>query len=250
MSIVTAGSSDISLFFFIVEDVGGTNPGEPKTGLTHSDLDSAYFTRIRSTTTQITPLSTLAAANSSHSDGGFKEIDGTNRKGVYRFDPPDAPFVSGVNEVEVGLNVAAAANAIARPLRISILDLDLRTAGADNKVLISTDAQDLSSSFDVNTKRINGNANAAIRLALSAGTMVPGTVDNTALTPTTTQFEADDITEATADHYVGRSIIFTSGALLDQYTNIVDYSLESGRGRFTVQELTEAPGNNDTFLII
>ena len=126
MSIVTAGSSDISLFFFIVEDVGGTNPGEPKTGLTHSDLDSAYFTRIRSTTTQITPLSTLAAANSSHSDGGFKEIDGTNRKGVYRFDPPDAPFVSGVNEVEVGLNIASAANAIARPLKVSILDFDLR----------------------------------------------------------------------------------------------------------------------------
>lgn len=93
-------------------------------------------------------------------------------------------------------------------------------------------------------------AAAAANLALSAGTMLPGTVDNTAHTPTTTEFEADDITEATADHFNGRVIIFTSGALQYQATTISDYALVGGRGHFTVVALTEAPANNATFIII
>lgn len=79
--------------------------------------------------------------------------------------------------------------------------------------------------------------------------IVHGTVDNTGFTPTTTEFEADDITEATADHFIGRVIVFTSGVLLAQSTTISDYSLATGRGHFTVALLTDAPGNNDTFRI-
>ena len=67
---------------------------------------------------------------------------------------------------------------------------------------------------------------------------------------TTTAFEADDITEATADHYIGRIIIFTSGALQYQATDITDYELSGSNGKFTVSALTEAAGNNDTFIII
>ena len=97
---------------------------------------------------------------------------------------------------------------------------------------------------------LNGIAAAAVKLALSAGTMVAGTVDDTAHTPTTTEFEVDDITEATADHYIGRVILFTSGALSEQATAIVDYALVTGRGHFTVSAMTEAPANNDTFIIV
>lgn len=93
-------------------------------------------------------------------------------------------------------------------------------------------------------------AAAAAKLATSAGTMVTGTVDNSAHTPTTTEFEADNITEATADHYNGRIIIFTSGALTGQATDITDYALSGANGHFTVTALTEAPANNDTFIII
>lgn len=91
---------------------------------------------------------------------------------------------------------------------------------------------------------------AAGRLKLSAETMVPGTVDNTGFSPTTTEFEADDITEATADHFNGRIVIFTSGALQYQATDITEYALASGRGHFTVTALTEAPGNDVTFIIV
>lgn len=93
-------------------------------------------------------------------------------------------------------------------------------------------------------------ATAAARLALSAGQMVPGTVDTSAHTPTTTEFEADDITEATADHYIGRVVVFTSGALAGQVTDITDYALSGANGHLTVTALTEAAANDDTFIIV
>lgn len=97
---------------------------------------------------------------------------------------------------------------------------------------------------------INASTAAAVRQALAAATIITGTVDSTGFSPTTTEFEADDITEATADHYNGRVIIFTSGALIGQATSISDYAIASGRGHFTVPALTEAPANDVTFIIV
>ncbi len=93
-------------------------------------------------------------------------------------------------------------------------------------------------------------AAAAAKLATSAGQMITFTVDNSVLTPTTTQFECDDITEATADHYKDRVVIFTSGALAGQAKAITAYAKVGSNGRFTVGTLTEAPANNDTGIII
>lgn len=77
-----------------------------------------------------------------------------------------------------------------------------------------------------------------------------GTVDNSAHTPTSTEFEADDITEATADHFIGRNVYFLTGVLAGQGTDITDYALSGSNGHFTVTAMTEAPGNNDTFVIL
>lgn len=87
-------------------------------------------------------------------------------------------------------------------------------------------------------------------MKMAGGTIVEGTVswDNT--NATTTVFYSDDITEATADHYIGRVVIFTSGALLYQATDITDYALVAGEGKFTVTALTEAPADNVTFVIV
>lgn len=106
--------------------------------------------------------------------------------------------------------------------------------------------------LDVNVEEINDSTAAAQRLALSAAQIIPGTVDTATNThtPTTTEFQADDITEATADHFNGRIVIFTSGALLGQATDITDYVAVGGIGQFTVTALTEAPANNDTFIIV
>ena len=83
----------------------------------------------------------------------------------------------------------------------------------------------------------------------SLSVIVEGTVDTTGVAATTTEFESDDITEATADHYNGRIVIFTSGILTGQATDITDYALNGGRGHFTVTALTEAPPNDCTFTI-
>ena len=95
-------------------------------------------------------------------------------------------------------------------------------------------------------------ATAAARLALSAGQIIPGTVDTVTNThtPTTTEFQADNITEATADHFNGRIVIFTSGALAGQATDITDYAAVGGIGQFTVTAMTEAPANNDSFIVV
>lgn len=93
---------------------------------------------------------------------------------------------------------------------------------------------------------------AAARLALTCGQMVPFTVDTAtnSHTPTTTEFQADDVAEATADHFSGRVIVWTSGALAGQATDITDYARVGGIGQFTVTALTEAPANDDTGIII
>ena len=87
------------------------------------------------------------------------------------------------------------------------------------------------------------------KLGLTLGASPTGTVDDT-VAPTTSQFEAADITEATTNHYNGRVILWTSGALSGQAALIQGYQLVSGRGRFTVSTMTEAAADGDTFIII
>lgn len=87
-------------------------------------------------------------------------------------------------------------------------------------------------------------------MAAAATTMITGIVswDNT--NATTTVIFSSDIIEATADHYNGRLFVPTSGVLVGQYTDITDYELSAGEGKFTVTALTEAPADNTTFVIL
>lgn len=104
--------------------------------------------------------------------------------------------------------------------------------------------------LSVNTTQLGGSATPVTNLAAAASTIVPGTVDTAGFSPTTSAFETSSITEATADHFVGRLVIFRSGALLYQQALITAYSLVSGRGRFTVTTMTDAPANGDSFAIV
>lgn len=107
-----------------------------------------------------------------------------------------------------------------------------------------------SDALDVNVAEIGGDTTSPAKLASAANMVLPGTVDDSAFSSTTTEFESDDITEATADHFIGRHVIFTSGALIYQAREITDYALSGANGHFTVSALTEAPVNNDTFIIV
>jgi hypothetical protein len=102
----------------------------------------------------------------------------------------------------------------------------------------------------VNPTQINGSANAAARLALSAAQIIPFTVDTAGFSPTNTAFETSSITEATADHYKDRIVIWTTGALAGQQQGVTVYALNTGRGRFTLTAGTEAAANGDTGILV
>ena len=126
--IVTAGSTNVSVYYYIVQDASGTSPGEPVTGLLFSDIEtggSASYARQGAARTDLT-LITLASASAAHSDGGFILVDDTNMPGLYRCDYPDSAFATGVDQVFCSIVVASANNAVAAPILVDITDVDLR----------------------------------------------------------------------------------------------------------------------------
>lgn len=102
--------------------------------------------------------------------------------------------------------------------------------------------------MNVNVDTVGGSATNAANLAAVSSASITGTSDNTGFTATSTTMDST-ITEATTDHFKGRIINFTSGALLGQSSDITGYSLVSGRGRFVFTALTEAVPNGTTFVI-
>ena len=125
---ITAGATDQTIYVEAVEDVGGTSPGEPKTGLINTNITGSYV-RTREARVAIT-MATLAAASATHVDGGFIEVDAANTPGLYRTDLPDAAVATGLPEVIAFYEVATGSNALIRPLRIQISELDLQDGAA------------------------------------------------------------------------------------------------------------------------
>jgi len=122
--IVKAGSANVSVYYYIVQDASGTSPGEPVTGLLFSDIEtggSASFMRQGAARVDLT-LITLASASATHADGGFILVDDANMPGLYRCDYPDAAFVTGVDQTFCQIVVASANNAVAAPILIDIDD--------------------------------------------------------------------------------------------------------------------------------
>ena len=56
------------------------------------------------------------------------------------------------------------------------------------------------------------------------------------------------LAEATDDHYIGRVVVFTSGAAAYQASDITDY--EGATGTITITAITTAPSAADTFVVI
>jgi hypothetical protein len=104
--------------------------------------------------------------------------------------------------------------------------------------------------LQADTYQLAGFTNAASALATAASVMQTGTTTNAGFTATSTIFETGSITEATTDHYKGRIICFTNNAVAYQASAITAYSLSGGRGRFTVNSLTEAVPDATTFIIL
>jgi hypothetical protein len=79
--------------------------------------------------------------------------------------------------------------------------------------------------------------------------MASGIVRGVAQTGTlsTTQMTTD-LSEITDEHYNGGVVVFLSGNLAGQRTDITDYT--GSGGLITMTQVTEAPANNDEFIIV
>lgn len=98
--------------------------------------------------------------------------------------------------------------------------------------------------IDANMGAISGDATAADNLEEGANALVATTVNDAGAS--TTAFIITS-SEATDDHFNGRIITFTSGALIGQATDITDYT--GATKTVTVTALTEAPANGVSFVI-
>lgn len=99
--------------------------------------------------------------------------------------------------------------------------------------------------MDSNVSALNNVNASAVALERSASTIVTGAAE--AGTLSTTQMTTD-LTEATDDHYNGRVVIWTSGVLSGQASDITDYT--GSTGMLTYTGATEAPSAADTFVIV
>ena len=133
-----------------------------------------------------------------------------------------------------GADIAADIAAIKVDTAATLIDTaEIGAAGAGLTALVA------------DVTKINGSATAAAQLALSADTIVSGIATGT---PTTTTMAASALTEATNDHYNGRVIIWTSGVLANQATDITAYT--GSTKTFTFTAVTEAAAATDTFIIV
>jgi len=117
----------------------------------------------------------------------------------------------------------------------------------DELVVVDGNVDDIETALaaGVDMASISGSTAGADRLELSTLSIIPGTAETGTLS--TTQMSSN-LAEATDDHYIGRTIIWTSGVLIGQATDITDYT--GVAGVLTYSAVTEAPSNNDTFIII
>lgn len=125
--IVAKGAVDQTIYVEILDSASTT--GGRKTGIVYNSAGlTAYYVRNGASATAIT-LATLAAANSAHSDGGFKEVDATNMPGVYRLDLPDAAVASGADSVVVTIKGASGAAQVSAEIQLTGINAQNATTG-------------------------------------------------------------------------------------------------------------------------
>lgn len=160
------------------------------------------------------------------------------------------------NTDTLGMLTLEAHDAAMRPIRMEFMVIpaniyDSWIAGTDKQAV---DVQEFNGNaasgflsgtdhFKGDILKISGETDPADKLAEGAKALVTGTVS----TSSTTTVITTNLTEATNDHYNGRTITFVTGVLAGQSAEITDYSGASKN--LTVTALTEAPSSGDTFVI-
>lgn len=175
---LVAGSVDLSIPVILRSTTDNTEA----TGKAFGDVTASYWRQggIRINI----PAITLAAVNSAHADGGFKEVDSTNMPGNYRFDLPDAAQATGADWVVISIKVAGCY------VFFQLFYLTGETATLLNRVLDATEIR-----------------RAAVNDAAAS----------------TTKF-ISNLTETDNDFWNRGAILFTSGNNSGQMRRIKDYN--------------------------
>lgn len=127
---------------------------------------------------------------------------------------------------------------------VDTTEIGVAGAGLTNIGTIAN-VTDVTNQVTADVTGIGGSATAATNLSASALGIETGAATGATLTTTTM---STNLPETTDDHYIGRIIVWTSGVLANQATDITDYTGATKLLTFTAT--TEAPSNTDTFVII
>lgn len=133
------------------------------------------------------------------------------------------------------LSVLIVDTSLCRPYR---QDYMVVPANEYDSLIAGTDA------LDVNVAEISEDSTAADNLEGTLESVVLGTVQ----AGSDTDSVVTNLTEATNDHYIGRTIVFRTGDLAGQAAEITDY--DGTTKTLTTSTLTEAPGTGDKFAIV
>ncbi len=168
MRAITKGSTDQSVDLYIVDNTTGL----PATGLAfNSSGIDLWYRRAGAALTSITEATQTAGG--AHSDGGFVHI----ANGVYRLDPPDAAFASGVDFVTFGGTITGYT---VYPVTVQLLAANLQDAvRAGLTALPNANAEASGGLFTRGTGagQINQAANgmADVNVVRNAGTAITAT---------------------------------------------------------------------------
>lgn len=212
---IASGKTD-SILYFVAVDAADYVTRE--TGL-------SSFTVVRSRN---------GGADATYSTPTVTEIDSSTMPGVYSLlVDEDTTITSGADSEEYCVHITHAGMApVTRTIEL------FRRDTTSGQTLTVT-----SGLASANAAQISGSSAAADNLEGGAIALVLSTCS----TGSTTTSIVTNLTEATNDHYNGRALVFTSGALAGQGTSITDYN--GTTKTLTVVALTESPAEGDSFVI-
>jgi hypothetical protein len=174
------------------------------------------------------------------------------------------PTTAGVPEVDITYVGGAAVSATTAQIGANVVNWNNTvvatpaTAGypaVTVKVGTGTGELDLDTgTVDADVVAIGGVAASATNLSASTRAMLPLVVNtgNVAASTTTAQFTG--VTEATADHFIGRKLFWydSTDALYLQGTEITDSSWDAANSEIvlTFQQLTDTPADGDLVVLV
>jgi len=176
--------------------------------------------------TDIKIWKTGATTEASKNSGGATHIAAGRYYAVL-----DATGTDTLGPMEINVHVSGALPVRRECLVLSAVIYDSLVAGSD---VLQTDVTQL-----------NGSSTAAQNLARSASAIYRGSVTGSA---TTTTLIDSALTQSDTDHWKGRVLIFTTGSLAFQATDITAFT--PGTDQLTFTALTNAPSGGNEYVIV